>query len=162
MRAGDAKPDVNGDNTMTLIERLENVIKYGHRGNDPEWSRFVSNALLCAVRDALQQPIMPEQPTDDLLSIIAEGYTSNLGDYTNKSHRFPYSEKAYHALRAALSTPPKPKMKTVWHAAYTFNKTNWISVHETKEEAERLMKGRKNNDAYTNISPVWSEEVEDK
>jgi len=176
MRAGDAKPDVNGDNTMTLLERLENVIKYGRRGNDPEWARLVSNDLLCAVRDALQQPIMPEQPTDELLHTMAIArhrvYGDNLLERDKeyaKDHMFRHGDvyrAEYHALRAALSTPPKPKMKTVWKFSYTYSdELNMLEQFNTEDRAKQrrdMLSRHWDKKAYTNISPVWSEEVEDK
>ena len=121
-------------------------------------------------------PIMPEHPSDELLLAMFNGW-----DKTNNRGRGDYSElrdwqrtgytAEYNALRAALLTPPKPKMKTVWKFSYTFNEQSASSKDnrvvwydsETRANHERnyiisCIKSHK----YSNISPIWSEEVEDK
>lgn len=166
MRAGDKKVVISGDGSMTLLERVENIIKYSAwEGNNNQ--RNVSNEVICAVRDALQQPIMPEQPDDTVLQAISKGYVHWSG---NAPMSMQGRRCIYNTLRAALCEPPKPKMKTVWCVAFTMvcnvvgrpKNSDSIAKHPTKADAERSVEYMKGIDYYTNISPIWIQEVEDK
>jgi hypothetical protein len=103
----------------------------------------------------LQQPVMPEHPSNELLNAMSQFY----GD------RRDHNAKRYEALRAALTTPPKPKTKTVWKFSYTFVDVNHVDEYSVEVEANHsrnsVIRHAKAN-KYSNISPIWSEEVEDK
>ena len=115
----------------------------------------------------LQQPIMPEQPTDELIDIMVNAVCKSYGLSKNTFNELPRACRAeYNALRAALSTPPKPKMKTVWKFSYTYSdELNMLEQFNTEDRAKQrrdMLSRHWDKKAYTNISPVWSEEVEDK
>ena len=108
-----------------------------------------------ALKVLLAASVMPEHPNDELLNAMSQFY----GD------RRDYNAKRYEALRAALTTPPKPKMKTVWKFSYTFQDINRVDIHYSEADAnysrnDIIRYGQSNK--YSNISPIWSEEVEDK
>jgi hypothetical protein len=118
------------------------------------------------LRDALRylkEPTLPVVPSDAILKAIndARGHSS-LNIEGNR--------KVYDAIRAALLTPPKPKMKTVWCVAYTMAMnvggkltcTDSIARHPTERDAKNSVQYMKETDYYTSISPIWTEEVEDK
>jgi hypothetical protein len=108
-----------------------------------------------ALRVLLAASVMPEHPSDELLNAMSQFY----GD------RRDYNAKRYEALRAALTTPPKPKMKTVWKYSYTFMDVNHVEEYSVEADANHYHKDviryAKSN-KYSNVSPIWSEEVEDK
>lgn len=120
-----------------------------------------------SLRDAhmyLKEPTLPVVPSDAVLEAItdARGHSS----VNTQGNR-----KVYDAIRAALLTPPKPKMKTVWKFSYTFAeklpslKQNRVCVFDTEFDAIQDRRGviaAAKSTEYTNISPIWSEEVEDK
>ncbi|CAB4198058.1 hypothetical protein UFOVP1323_62 [uncultured Caudovirales phage] len=142
----------------TLLQRIQSILDVSLVNRNIGVP--VLRETLCEVRDALKQPIMPEHPSDELLNAMSQFY----GD------RRDYNAKRYEALRAALTTPPKPKMKTVWKFSYTFTPHNENRVYVTDHsDAEADVRKYHKNvcdnaraNKYTNISPIWSEEVEDK
>lgn len=120
-----------------------------------------------SLRDAhmyLKEPSLPVVPSDAVLQAItvARG---------NSPVNIQGNRKVYDVIRAALLTPPKPKMKTVWKFSYTFAekrlglKENRVCVFDNEDEAvsDRLtVIASAKSTEYSNISPIWSEEVEDK
>jgi len=117
-------------------------------------------------------PIMPEHPSDELLLAMfnawdrtnnrGEGKYAKLSDWQDKGYHAEYS-----ALRAALSTPPKPKMKTVWYFSAKLDGMSRVYDHDSEENAIQnhanpLRSIARGETIWSHVSPIWSEEVEDK
>lgn len=123
-----------------------------------EW-KHDARAIRCAITTLLNAPIMPEHPSDELLDVMIAAPPDN------SSEKYPYNKGKYNALRAALLTPPKPKMKTVWKFSYTYTPCNENRVYDHTDESNVQFTRKQVLEAahmYANISPIWSEEVEDK
>lgn len=134
---------------------LQSQFDYAKKYNREVFPSFaIHSEVANALKVLLNAPIMPEHPSDELLQVMKiYSIDGNV-----------YNTERYNALRAALLTPPKPKMKTVWKLAYTdIYGDNQIITFEKECEANEARTFRVNDvRGYTNISPIWSEEVEDK
>lgn len=140
----------------SMIEFLEQKIRKMEQEGAVHSGSEVGITNLHTIVKLLKEPVMPENPSDDLLSVMI----SASPDKT--SEKYPYNKGKYNALRAALSAPPKPKMKTVWKFSYTWTSKNYVEEFNNERAAETMRESAVTSQRFTNISPIWSEEVEDK
>jgi len=68
----------------------------------------------------------------------------------------------YNALYNHLTTPPKPKMKKVWYTAWRAPYSGDIIQRWNNEEECKKNHAAAIEQGFTNVSPIWEQEVEDK
>lgn len=107
-------------------------------------------------------PTLPQEPTDELLQAMLEGYTNRERSDGDSGWLIRIMNKQYKALHAALTAPPKSKTKKVWCLSYKVGGSFHTITRSTKEAIEReraACVGSTVRHEYSFVSPIWEEEV---
>ncbi len=133
-----------------VIARLEEHYKIIAR--DPAYDLA---KLLNYVKTAA---LMPKEPSLKSLNVMQKAWENDSGKFIDARR------EEYNALHEHLTTPPKKKMKTMWMLAYEYGGKAYIESRDDERTARAVADGiaSKREPEYTNVSPIWSQEVEDK
>lgn len=138
-----------------LIKQIDGRLKDMKPGN---CTTVCADALISARTHLLAS--MPEEPTRELLECMLFAY--------NRAPNYEGWDKkwlsAYQALRAALTTPPKPKMRKEWCFYCRHKGREEFHVFHSEKAAQDShdVATRDNDHGYSDASPIFTREVEDK